>query len=566
MREVNAMPGLEIHLGRVGENMAVCVVLDVTDWRQTYGDGSVQLLHKRNGDQYPYPCAIEVDGGRVCWPVTASDVAVAGKGWAELQYLVGEVCVKSETFATRVERALGNAGPTPPEPHEGWVQQVLEAGAQVEVSAEETADAAARAQEHAESVAELREVLLNSLVVIDDAVAGTAEDRQAVEEDRAAIEAMTVTSETLEPGEDATVEKRKQDGVMTLHFGIPTGDSGVYVGTTKPTDPNVRVWINPNGKANDNPGGGGGLTQEQVNALDGLFQIAAYKEDARAAYAAFRSAFGLADDPVVPDEPVVTTYTVTNNLTDVTNSNGNTTASGFYSGHLGAAEGYNIVVTITMGGVDVTESVYTEDGTILITEVTGDIVITATAELAGAPVLYQLANTPVTCNADLYEDTGLTFGSGTANGYTKAWTMVMKVSNMTAGNLWCVNGNNGLRSNYEKRWNGAAGNNTAHLNTSICATVTRPSITQKEPNSICVVITKEAMSQKTATVHYLNYAGELQSEELVGTYGQLNGSVYAGNMMVGGQTAADFVGTIEEFTIYEGVATEDQVKAYLGVA
>lgn len=261
MREVNAMPGLEIHLGRVGENMAVCVVLDVTDWRQTYGDGSVQLLHKRNGDQYPYPCAIEADGGRVCWPVTASDVAVAGKGWAELQYLVGEVCVKSETFATRVERALGNAGPTPPEPHEGWVQQVLEAGAQVEASAEEAIEAAARAQEHADSVAELKEVAVQAheaAVEALEALEGIDEAQQAVAADRAAIEAMTVTSETLEPGEDATVEKIKQDGVMTLHFGIPTGDSGVYVGTTKPTDPNVRVWINPNGKANDNPGGGGG--------------------------------------------------------------------------------------------------------------------------------------------------------------------------------------------------------------------------------------------------------------------------------------------------------------------
>lgn len=261
MREVNAMPGLEIHLGRVGENMAVCVVLDVTDWRQTYGDGSVQLLHKRNGDQYPYPCAIEVDGGRVCWPVTAADVAVAGKGWAELQYLVGEVCVKSETFATRVERALGNAGPTPPEPHEGWVRKVLQAGSVAETSAEEAVAAAESASKNASSVEEWKEEALKAQEIANEAleaVDGIEGDREAVAADRAAIEAMTVTSETLEPGEDATVEKRKQDGVMTLHFGIPTGDSGVYVGTTKPTDPNVRVWINPNGKANDNPGGGGG--------------------------------------------------------------------------------------------------------------------------------------------------------------------------------------------------------------------------------------------------------------------------------------------------------------------
>lgn len=53
------------------------------------------------------------------------------------------------------------------------------------------------------------------------------------------------------------------------------------------------------------------LTTAQINALDGLFKIAAYTEDARAAYAAFQSAFGLSggeepddpDVPVIPDEP-----------------------------------------------------------------------------------------------------------------------------------------------------------------------------------------------------------------------------------------------------------------------
>ena len=28
----------------------------------------------------------------------------------------------------------------------------------------------------------------------------------------------------------------------------PAGDSGVYIGTTAPTDPNIRVWINPAGE------------------------------------------------------------------------------------------------------------------------------------------------------------------------------------------------------------------------------------------------------------------------------------------------------------------------------
>lgn len=357
---------------------------------------------------------------------------------------------------------------------------------------------------------------------------------------------------------------------------------GVTVGTAM-SPQTIREKLNPvlsvNGEKPDANGnvaivganGGDGLTSAQINALDGLFKIAAYKEDASSAYSAFQMAFGLSGGgdsggTDEPNEPDVTTYTVTNNLTNVTNSNSDTTANGFYSARLSAEEGYVINVTITMGGVDITANAYTEDGTILIAEVTGDIVITATAELAGMPVMYKLANTPVACNADLYEDTGLTFGSDSANGYTKAWTMVAKVNNMTAGNLWCVAGNNGLRSNYEHRWNSEVGNNAVHLTTSICATVDRPSITQANPNSICIVITKEAMSPKTATIHYLTYAGELKSYEMVGTYGQFNGSVYAGNMMVGGQTAADFVGTIEEFTIYEGVATEDQIKQYLGVA
>ena len=312
------------------------------------------------------------------------------------------------------------------------------------------------------------------------------------------------------------------------------------------------------------------LTTEQIHSIDSIFKICSYTNpDIAAEYATFREAFGLGNSEDNSGE-TVTAYTVTNDLTDVTSNNSATkvTEGDFYSATLSAEDGYNIAVTITMGGEDITADVYTEDGTILITEVTGDIVITATAELASAPVLYQLANTPRTVNADLFEDTGLTFGSSTANGYTKAWTMVARVKNMTSGALWCVNGQkSALASVYENRWNNDAGNKVAHLTTYICSTISRPSITSEDPDTICIVITHAAMVEKTATVYYLNYAGEMTNEELVGINGKFNaGDTYAGNMMVGGATAADFVGTIEEFTIYEGVATEDQIKSYLGVS
>lgn len=79
----------------------------------------------------------------------------------------------------------------------------------------------------------------------------------------------------------------------------------------------------------------------------------------------------------------IPSYSVTNNLTGMTNSNSATRVTGgdFYSATLTVINGYELSsVVITMGSVDVTADVYNTDGTILITEVTGDIVITAVAE------------------------------------------------------------------------------------------------------------------------------------------------------------------------------------------
>lgn len=57
---------------------------------------------------------------------------------------------------------------------------------------------------------------------------------------------------------------------------------------------NVEIEV-PGGNAN-------GLTAEQISALDGLFKICAYTADAKNAYKAFQTAFGIVSE-VVPDEP-----------------------------------------------------------------------------------------------------------------------------------------------------------------------------------------------------------------------------------------------------------------------
>ena len=87
----------------------------------------------------------------------------------------------------------------------------------------------------------------------------------------------------------------------------------------------------------------------------------------------------------------VTTYTITNALSHVSNSNASASiqANSSYSGTLTADTDYEIdSVTVTMGNVDITSTAYTSGtGAISIVSVTGDIVITATASAIPSTVL-----------------------------------------------------------------------------------------------------------------------------------------------------------------------------------
>lgn len=304
-------------------------------------------------------------------------------------------------------------------------------------------------------------------------------------------------------------------------------------------------------------GSGGGLSADEKTLLLTLLKNAKYAENIQPAYEQLEALF---------NGGAIVTYTVTNNLTDLTTDNeAATITAGFpYKATLADADGNKPTsVEVVMGGVDVSGEYYA-DGVIDIPSVSGELVITAFAKNT-YPVIYNLANTPVTCNADLYEDTGLAFGSESADGYTKSWTMVVKVKNVSAGYLWCVNGQKALSSYYENRWNNDAGDKVMTINTYICNTRVSSGITQANPDEVRIVITKEALSQKTATVHYLSWAGEYVADTVTGTYAQFFSSAYAANMMIGGQTGADFVGTIEEFVIYEGIMQENEIKVVLGV-
>lgn len=98
---------------------------------------------------------------------------------------------------------------------------------------------------------------------------------------------------------------------------------------------------------------------------------------------AFRAAMTDGTPDELTAEAFVPTFSVTNRLSRCTTSNASTSVeeNTSYKATLTAESGYQLdSVTVTMGGVDVTASVYA-DGAISIDSVTGDVVITASAVL-----------------------------------------------------------------------------------------------------------------------------------------------------------------------------------------
>ena len=218
-----------------------------------------------------------------------------------------------------------------------------------------------------------------------------------------------LTADSLQAATDAALEQAKESGEFD---GAPGADGksayqyaqdGGYTGTeaefaeklaqelpTTLPNPNALTFTGAvtgsyDGSAAvtvDIPaaGGGAGLTAAQINALDGMFKVAAYDDskDVSGAYAAFKAAFGLGDSSV-------TTYTITAELVNVTSSNSATsiTEGASYTATLTADDGYKLdTVSVLIGGVDVTADVYA-DGVISIPAVTGNVEIVASAMWSG---------------------------------------------------------------------------------------------------------------------------------------------------------------------------------------
>lgn len=185
MREIRVDSGSShVTLGRVGENRVAQLLIDTSDWAREFPGGRLALFIERP-DGRKYIAAVENSGGSWAYTLTSADLAMAGRGRMQLQWMVDEQIARSKILDTvTMPSIMASEGP-PGYPEQGYLEQMAAIGAQAALDADR-AEAAA------------------------DSLSG-----------------MGARAVTLEAGSEATVEVTEgPDGGKTLVFGIPRGEAG----------------------------------------------------------------------------------------------------------------------------------------------------------------------------------------------------------------------------------------------------------------------------------------------------------------------------------------------------
>ena len=161
---------------------------------------------------------------------------------------------------------------------------------------------------------------------------------------------------------------------------------------------------------------GDGLSKTEKNLILTLFKNAMYTGNMTDTVTALENLWSESGG----GEEIVT-YTITNTLSNVTSNNSATSATSgsAYSATLTANDGYTMnTVTVLMGGVDVTDSVYS-NGAITIGSVTGNVSITATAIEASSAANWE--NGVAYTFTDLVENEYVDYATGEFKAYANCY-------------------------------------------------------------------------------------------------------------------------------------------------
>ena len=120
MKEIKALGGGVLHIGRTGEHEAVRVVFSLLPFKAAFSGGTPALLVRRAGDDAAYPVPLTVDEDAAYWTVTSADTEKAGFGQCELQWYAGKTLAKSAKLDFLVAQALDGGAEPPDAPSKRW--------------------------------------------------------------------------------------------------------------------------------------------------------------------------------------------------------------------------------------------------------------------------------------------------------------------------------------------------------------------------------------------------------------------------------------------------------------
>lgn len=337
-------------------------------------------------------------------------------------------------------------------------------------------------------------------------------------------------ADSAKVGKEIQQLTKELENVVVTDGSITTEKIANEAITIDKLDPNISNMLN----------GDKGLTAEQKRYIIMLFKNAVFSENMVDTVTALEDSFNTIPATGIKLNPATIKFASIGDTQKITATLTPDTATSSI-----IWESNNTDVVTVQNGV----ATAVNDGMAVITATSGS----ATAKCnvtVNTKELYSVSNK--ICNADFYEATGLKFGSDTANGWNKSWTLFINCSVTEGKIVYGVNSDVG--DAMDLSINGAKACRVSNAKGVYGANRSSNDIT-------AYVLVHEANSPNISVYQYIN---EEVTNQAIGTaYNNLSNSTYNGEVYIGGKTSANYVGTIYDFSIIMRKATNSEIETYL---
>lgn len=278
-------------------------------------------------------------------------------------------------------------------------------------------------------------------------------------------------------------------------------------------------------------GVGSGLTTEQKRYIVSLFKSAVYSKNMSDMVTALEDSFNTIPATGIKLSPTTIKFSGIGDTQKITATLTPDTATSSI-----LWESDNTDVVTVKDGI----ATAVNDGIATITATSGSATAKCSVNV-NTKELYSVSNK--VCNADFYEATGLKFGSNSANGCTKSWTIFINCSTIADKHVMGLNASSpqGLLL----ATNGANRMFTYWCSNNLCI-LTQHKDGAKNLNW-CFAITYDSNSNTATLFEFVD--NELKTYVLQPSSGTISNPKYEGELYIGGSTNASYVGTIYEVQI-----------------